>query len=323
MAFKFNYEIYKNQDLIKFENKIRSNLSLKADYDTSASQTRFLLIEGSTDKNFFQDYINYDVKMVTASSIVNGNKIIMSDGTQKDESCKNFIKAICLGVDFDSKCGNQKGYQVTGVVDRDFEEEFPTAKYNKVLSNDTHDLETMMLSTQKGLIEEVIPLNQEIKKEIYFKAYQLGLVKYALFNYKDRINYSFTRDKMKFDEFFDKKYLNIEKYLNFLNKQNKILKEKIYGNKDLKIILTNIYKFNKLYINDKGQWKIKFENFDLTCLPEDFYFYINGHDLCDLIAYYFKNIKNDFSNQLVFKYQKSNFQNSTLYDKMKKHKLID
>lgn len=132
----------------------------------------FLLVEGITDKEFVE---RLNIKKVQCIAI---GTILEADCALKGNKEKPNNKKVILDV-----IKGKTGQNCYGLVDKDFDSERRIQEYHKnVLVTPTHDLETLLLSTDKKIFEAPEMIKESFDIALYV-AYLVGCVdKYLLNN---------------------------------------------------------------------------------------------------------------------------------------------
>ena len=300
---------------------------------------RLVLVEGWLDVKFFNKLKCEDVKYIDIDSFVNDLAIVKSNDdyypNHKEKQKKDFPNNKKYLVKFFS----EKDYEVSrlienlnmfGIVDRDDGDEFPKENCERLISNDTTDLETMMLRRDKNLVQDIsiLSMDSNLIHKAKFMAYQLSL----LIGILKKNNLRYERVEFnKVNNYFDGYKLNIFSYLDYVADCQKKYNQDVLTdvNEILKKIETDLIMqgFLDFQTNEK---ELNFEEF-LREEPQNFWQIVNGHDLLQIILSL--NIKNEnfknlfkfreFETFLVKNYDLSNFNLEPLCRKMKKYKIIN
>lgn len=234
--------------------------------------------------------------------------------------------------------GSEK-WTVFGMIDLDYDD--PTGEYMsspRLFVTDTHDLETLLLSTDDGLLQRidecVIP--EEDSKKAFYLAYQLGLIRQVIYEVNDSplsLNplSGGGQEDMDYASFVDGYEVNLKKLLNYLNEKNaepipapklKKLLEKIASNKRIKKRITNEY-----------IWNSTWEAFDPAKVT-DFWEVVNGHDILSLLRYINQDaaekydnknafsLNRDFELDLVDNYDYANLERTKTYKDMRGEEVV-
>ncbi|MBP3620036.1 MAG: hypothetical protein J6J24_05210 [Clostridia bacterium] len=325
-------ESFKSAALLQSDLKLRANANIH-------NNCNFLVVEGTLDKTFILRLNQKNLKYILAENILNPTKFLY-----KNSSSHNFSNSNLFNNDFSDDATknreciifvfknpfNHKFLQdnkIFGMIDRDFNAEYPDDAQcnNRLFSNDTHDLETMLLQSDKSLLLH-FNLSEKDINEIFFKSYQLALVRQAIFIIgQDKVagkqsfpNQLIVREPKKVQDynlFFDGQFLNVDKYLLYIRKSwnnGKPYKEQK--------LFTSLKKF----ISPNKKWQISFEKF-ISNFPKDFWQLTNGHDLANIICLKLgqKNYNKELEGRLIKEYNYESFKSTTLYNKLHSANLID
>lgn len=267
----------------------------------------FLVVEGPTDERFIN---RLDIKDLKCSSVFRAKK----GGDAIYEALKNFIdnyqndvksnKVIVKNIV--EKFSKEKNYpfdriKLYGLIDKDFDA-LVTGKY--ILVTPTHDLETLLLKTDKTIFEKPEDITESLKDALYL-AYLIGKVEYLIqengYRYK----------KMENDDDY----------------------RAIIENRRIKIRLADII-IEKLMERDELWLKqiIKKEilKIDISETPEDLYEIANGHDILKIMRllceseinqfikdqYAQKHKNNPVEFAVISKYNLKEFKDCPLYQDM-------
>ena len=175
----------------EYVNSLMANLSFKADYQSflkkNGEKARLLIVEGTTDETFVKNVISPDVACMIA------RKAFMkraSFGAETREQAINYKAAIVQLVYGLSKmpqiisCKGSENWIVYGMIDLDFDDEDSNLykKTSQLFVTDTHDLETLLLSTDSELLRRVkrCSIDEKDIKWAFSVAYQLGVMRSVL-----------------------------------------------------------------------------------------------------------------------------------------------
>ena len=307
-------------------NYAKGKLALKQDCRVlllNNDKIKYVLVEGGLDKKLFKrlGYQNLNNEFIVI------DKNTFAEFGKKDEFDS---KVAILNTIVITNLKYLENGNIYGIVDKDFDEDYPTLRNNRVASDIAHDLEMMLVSTDDNLLKSIFPYDADKFNTAKYMAYQLAVIKYFVSNTKIHPSFSTWRFSY-FYKFFDKEKLDIRKFVNFINNRNSNTKKHL----DYNLLIENLKNYKR--INKQGGFKITYDEFVKT-LPSDFYSLVNGHDLrnCFIINYSeLFNISHttliDFNkeretiekvdNQLIYNYQTSNFANTNLYSKLQKFDL--
>lgn len=315
-------ELQKETDLLFGAISMRMNYW---SYSKSIRRTKILLVEGGTDKMFVDQYIKPEVLSQIGTCTF---------GTKYGSSDRNVKKAIIQIVRGTTKFkallripSSMQDVEITGMIDRDFDSETCYSHDKNLFVTDTHDLETLMLSTDESVLNQFddCPLKREDIQRSVFRAYQIGVVLPVLHEYKiDTRSISGGACCADYNAFFDE-----EDRVSLLH-----LLECVLGNKkEAKKFLPSAAKHKtiKSRFNKEHCW-----NGDLSVfyknVPNDLWEKINGHDVLALIMLFSaaaalkfnskSRLNRKFEMAIIEKYKKENFRNTAVCRKMQERGIV-
>lgn len=333
-------------DANKFKQIFISQYSINEQNRDFNNYKNLVLLEGKTDYDFFKKSDFKFIKFTSVSYVIHTyqkfkagfdnelyNKNIDDD---KPENNKELIRQLVSGYWFDNKLKKViEDNNFFGIIDRDFDGEY-NGTNSRLISNDTHDIETMILRGDNNLVLNISSMSNDVDMwaKAKYMAYQLAQIKLALKNSVKHNKYQKARlDDV--DKYFDQTILNIKKYINYIvNCYKTEIKNKSLDNKNKKMSFDKSGIYSKLIkeLNNQGKvdsnenLTIKYSKF-INGEPKDFWQLVNGHDLLIFILYLnknngkFINLINRFENFIIENYNYDNFKNEPLYSKMKKFNL--
>jgi len=289
---RWNEEINnQSQELIREIKRWHARVLLGADHAEQDPSIKHILVEGKNDKKF---YDNPQMNNASGNLYICVDDVFCSLSNNKD-ALKQIITTIYFQTDSIVK-------SLYCIIDRDFDKEFPQTNNNRIMSNDTHDLETMILNTDISCIKSKISQENFIKA--CYMAYQIGIIKYGIKQLKCRIEYGSIRPNLGC---FENEVLNINKLLSGMPKR---------------VVFGDIEKIIKQYVKPNGQFKCSLQQF-ASHMPADFWWIANGHDLTYLIDNFKEpNCERIDSKYLIENYDFSKFKDTALYLKMKAVELL-
>ena len=147
------------------------------------------------------------------------------------------------------------------IVDRDYDDEFPMGKYDRVFSSDAHDLETMLLKTDENLNEKIALMfnSKEIFDTAKFMVYQIAIIKKCLKKSNINIYYKKIRSA-DINKFFESDAIDVKKYVNYLVNSNES-NNKIKSSLNKKSIYAALVKLLKKDIDSNGVLRVKKDGF--------------------------------------------------------------
>lgn len=342
-----NYE--QSQKLIKI---LVANISLKCDYRSYLDNSRkLLLVEGSTDERFIKKVKRENVDCFVASNVFYSNdcfrKDIQLDEESKNEesqqiSCKQAVASVVITVynipdTFFSFPSEINKWDLYGMIDSDFQ--LPTDYFRtpRLFITDTHDLETLLMSSDKNLLSRLknCELSSDEIKVAYFLAYQLSIIREEIkVNYKelDTSTISCSSKQVDFERFVEGKVINLFSIVSYMNHAGKNNLSLTRVNKICNKIING--KMGRRRFDSNGKWKQSYADFDVSCY-DNFWHIVNGHDILQLLRFINTdaydtfnndcryNLNRDFEICLIETYDYSKLAETKLYENMKNHELIN
>lgn len=277
-------------------------------------KVNYILVEGKNDYDFFKNEKfdkfnnnNYYIPIECLTNFINGNDSEEEPKPMAKQLIVKILKAKLL-------CKSFYDSPLFAIVDRDFDDEYPNLSVTTqdILSNDTHDLETLMISTDNDVFKK-LPIDNlslsSFTKALYM-AYQIGCVKQVISNSHFYLDYNTTHD---FNCYFGNAELDIQKYINFLgSNSNK-------ASSNINQIIKQLRKEGKINCNNK--FVTTLEEFTSNP-PKDIWFIINGHDFTDALQFVLNRKIKKPTEMLINFYNAESFKKSKLFEKMKINNLI-
>lgn len=315
---------------------LADNIVLMRNYVKFAgSSKRILVVEGSTDEKFVKKIINDDVWCVTALDAFSNEDCMMMSEEKLIKTNKEVIINVVYGLSVFPTLINSKGlgdWNVYGMVDMDFDSSEAHTDSSKLFITDTHDLETLLLSTDGELLGRLdkCTLPEEDIRRAYFVAYQIGfarsVIKPICKKELDLKPISAGKEDIDYKLFVKDDRLDIAALMKFINKgkMNGLSSAKL--NQFIKKVLAD--KQLKKKVDDSGVWKQSLEEF-CNASVNDFWNKMIGHDILALIRYFNPDAKRVYSNSrghslnrefefdLIDKYIYENILSTNIYANMK------
>lgn len=294
-------------DIEYYANKILGPIVFNADRRMMESMSgnmrspgeRYLLLEGTTDRNFFQKIVAEDVVCYAASDFVVSNTAFKESETKKPlsvpnpVSCKKAIYRLLYGkekarsyVRWPKGTENINPY---GVIDRDFDKDSKYDDIERLIITFTHDLEMMIIATDRQTVFSRIPdckIEPEDVKKAECMAYQVAKIRHAVREYafqkKVKISdYNLVGDVglTSYESFSNGAAVNAFKAVDhILDAYPKLEKTERETHKN------GILRFLTDSVNKNGEFKYTYNDFD-PYETEGFFKEVNGHDYLAALAY--------------------------------------
>ena len=309
----------------------------------SKDSVRILLVEGSTDKLFYEKKKNNDVSCFSMGDILKARSII-KDSTEKNVSnCKEAIMHTVYGLNVLPAiidCKGADNWKVFGIVDRDYEEFSLYSNSKGLFVTDTHDIETLIISSDPEIwdrFEDCEIKKEEIRNALYM-AYQIAVLRDSIKEYSS-LTIRFLKagnGEVNYSSIIDDGRVSLDSLLTYLNDANKErFPDQVISKKEIEKIKQNILKdkeFKKI-IDKDGFLKTTVESFDINKI-ENFWLKVDGHDILALMKYYNGkveqkyqdnngfSINRSFEMDLIKKYDNIKFKSTTLFGDLLKDNLV-
>lgn len=295
-------------------------------YGKEIQKSKVLLVEGRTDQQFIDQYIKPDV----LSQIGNCTFRNMCNGTRGQNAKRAIIRIVEGSAKFKALLRippRMQQVEIAGMVDRDFDDPASYARVGDLFITDTHDLETLILSTDQSLLKQLndCPLSDEDIQRSLFMAYQIGVALPVLHARKiDTRSISGGDTCADYNAFFDDKgRISLVRLLQCVLGSKKEAEKSLLGMVRHKVVKL---KFDKGYC-----WKGDFPSFRSN-IPDDLWEKANGHDVLSLIMFHNPNAALKFNAQcrlnrkfemaIIEGYKKDNFKRTNLFGKMLKRGVV-
>lgn len=294
------------EEINKYVKMLVGNLSFSMDYNNLVNGSkRLLIVEGQTDKKFIEKILNEDIVCLVANKAFGTQKGFGQENT----NCKSAIMQVVYGMSkipmlINCPKGSEK-WTVFGMIDLDYDS--PTGEYMstpRLFVTDTHDLETLLLSTDAGLLQKLdeCVISAEDSKKAFYIAYQLGVLRQVIYEANNteltlKPISSGGQNYVEYSGFTDGYDINLKKMLDYLNEKNetpisapklKKLLEKSASDKRIKKKINSDYTWN-------SSWE-EFESSKVT----DFWEVVNGHDILSILRYINQDAAEKYDNKNTF-----------------------
>lgn len=324
-------------EINKYVNILFSNIVLNTDYremeDGMRKEATILVVEGATDKKFIMQH------KVDHVICVEANKVFLS--AAETINCKNTIIKTISALALNSmstrvRTPDMEKWTVYGMIDRDYDAKGAYDGIKTLLVTDTHDLETLQLSTDPELLKkiDVCVISDDDIRIAYYIAYQIGQYRPILQEEGKELELRYISggtSEVAFDKFVERDYrVSLRKLVKYINtcseKQISAPKEKkitdrVLANKALKKLLTK-----------DNTWKTPVEDFDVSTV-RDFWDIVNGHVILSALRFINSDagvafrgrgssLNRKFEMALIDKYDHSRFPATELGARMIEENLI-
>ena len=289
--------------VIKYKDNLLNNLRLRGEYDAASGlRKKVLLVEGATDQKFIERVKGVDVRCLSVTDFMRARSAFSTSRSPAQEpfNSKVVITTILKHIAFfpeyyDFPKGAEK-WPLYGLVDKDFDDSNDYARITKLFFTDTHDIETLMISTDSELLTRLDQCGitaDEVKAALYI-ANQMSAFRQAIKNngnLSSGLIYS-SDGTIAFEEFTDNNMVDLPKLLQYINSksENPLSKEKLKKTRE------SIIKDLKKKLDKEGCWKKSLDSFAITA-DSDFWMDVNGHDVLSAICYKNPNVREVFINR--------------------------
>lgn len=329
-----------NSEIIRYKDNLLTNLKLHGEYDTANGlQNKVLLVEGATDQAFINQIKTQDMRCISVVEFMKTRSAFSTSSSSIPTryNSKEVIITILQRISqfpevFDFPKGAET-WPLYGLVDNDFDTASSFTRVFKLFFTDTHDIETLLLSTDCNLLTrlEQCSLNENEVKTAYYISVQLSEFRQAIIR-NGTVNHGViynTDGTIDFKAFTNGDRINLSSLMTYINcrLQNPLSREKLKRTRD------HIAADLKKLLNKDGLWKKSFDSFSVS-KSDDFWMGVNGHDILSAICYVNPNIRKVFINEgkysqnrdfemaLSAKYDYSCLKGTKLYVKLREAELI-
>lgn len=326
-----------NSEILRLTNNLINQLQMRGEYSVAAGMAKkVLIVEGKTDHVFIDRIKRSDVRcfhvqeFVTAmsafstkpTSIINSKDVIVS-----------ILQRLAKSPEFFSFPKGSEKWPLFGMVDNDFDDASEFQRLVKLFFTDTHDIETLILSTDKDVVTRIdsCSVTREDLKIALFLAYQLSCIRQALYKEGTFLQHDINEKDgtVNFQAFVEDTKIDLSAFLSYINSKiaDPLSAEKL---RKVKSKITTSLKKN---MTPDGLWKNEYVSFNEDAI-RDFWLTVNGHDILSALRY----VNNDFSTafsqsmysqnrsfelSLCANYDTSQFCQTQLYDKLFSSELIE
>lgn len=324
---------------------LSANLEFRANYHDFLhpdNPKKVLLVEGQTDERFIKDELCDDVICMAANMAFYDRS---SFGQKKDSkpNWKNAIVNVVYGLSVIPKlidCSNEfADWTVYGMIDLDFDDEGGTSRTHRLFITDTHDLETLMISTDDELLEKIdgCTITAMDAKKAIFMAYQLGRIREVIDKPALTAPLYAGKGEVEYSLFITNDYrVSIKDLIVYLNQKVSIKKtEKSMNKAQMEKFIDQLCKNKALkkHLTKDACWKSDITGFDIAS-TEDLWEVVNGHDILALIRYVNKEASIKFSNrnpellnrqfemELIKAYDHNNFRKTKICSNMVREEVV-
>ena len=298
----------------------------------------YILVEGTTDTAFMDRCKKDDVTCISVSNIINGYNRLKKQPGISQASCKRVICNTVYGLSVipaKVKCRPEAvNWKLYGAVDQDFDDYEDISITTRLFQTDSHDLETMLLSTDEEAVMRIkeIDITAEQMAKAECLAYEMSKLRQQIPKYSRIPTRLFKGESgiVEFSEITDGPDIDVKKALAYLNRRNGGRS----SSSEIKKLLESIIKENGKNIDKNGIFKYGNSHFDPLFFP-DFWYDVNGHDLLSALIYvnvnaYYKyydskagELNREFEKDLIAAYEIKRFAKTRMFKRMLDFDLVE
>ena len=331
----------KQKEIEHYVELLASNMALQANFAGFAGTSKkMLLVEGKTDQIFMKKVIREDVRCTTVNGAFSNEQMRSMSQDEMSFHHKMVIMEVVYGLAVFPALIQTKGLEklsLYGLVDRDFDPEEAHTNTKKLFITDTHDLETLMLSSDSGIFSrlEKCTVTEEQLHTAYFISYQLAYLRSAI-NQNVPKEFSTTPIRaglydMDYDRFVEEGRISVPRLILYMSE----FRENGFSEQKTEPIIKKVLsaKTIKSKTDKDGTWKQSADGFHPGRI-KDFFEIVNGHDILSVLRYYNPEAKEayarcksyamnrQFETDLINTYDFSMFKTTELYRKMKAEEIV-
>lgn len=255
-------------EITKYKDNLLINLRLLGEYDEARGlRKKVLLVEGATDQKFIGHIKSGDTRCLAVADFMRARSAFSTSRSSETSiyNSKRVITTILKHIAFFPECydfpkGAEK-WPLYGLVDNDFEDSSAYARITKLFFTDTHDLETLMLSTDKELLTRLERCNitvNEVRTALYI-ANQMAEFRLAIRKHKplNPALISSPDGTIDFAAFSEGNKIILSRLLDYINSKM----DQPLSREKMKKIRDAIVKDMKKKLDKEGCWKKQLETF--------------------------------------------------------------
>ena len=315
-------------EIIKCKDYLLNNLRLRGDYESALGLKRsVLMVEGKTDEAFMMKILRPDARCLPVVEFMRARSVFSTSPSSRDVNYKEVIITILQRISmfpvvFDFPKGAEK-WPLYGLVDHDFGTEGDYTRVTNLFITDTHDIETMMLSTDPELLTRLPNCSislEDVTRALYL-ASQLAAFRKAIAD-NGTLSLRAISDAdgtVDYSEFTEDDRISLTKLVEHINRQT----EPPLSREKLKRTGDKIAAEMRRQLDKDGRWKKPISAF--TAEQDDpLWMDINGHDVLSAMTYVNITAREVFSNANGYAWNRDfEFALSGAYDysQLKKTKL--
>ena len=314
-------------EIIKYKDYLLNNLRLSGEYDAALGlKKNVLMVEGKTDEAFVKRIVCPDTRCLPVVELLKARNAFSTSPPAKvnhKEIITTILQRISMFPEaFDFPKGAEK-WPLYDLVDNDFGTEASFSRVSKLFFTDTHDIETMMLSTDPELLTRLrgCSISLEETNRALYLAMQLSAFRQAIADNGTLSQSAISNSDgtIDFSKFSEEDRISLPKLIDHLNSQT----DSPLSREKLKRTREKIAASMKKLLDKDGLWKKPFSSYTVE-QDDPVWMEINGHDVLSAITYVNETAKEVFSNAAGYaKNRDFEFALSESYDynQLKKTKL--
>ena len=289
--------------VIKYKDNLLNNLRLRGEYDAAAGlRKKVLLVEGATDQKFIERVKRTDIRCLSVAEFMRARNAFSTSRTSVVEPFNSraviitILKHIAYYPEYFDFPKGAETWPLYGFVDNDFDDSNDYSRVTKLFFTDTHDLETLMLSTDSELLNRLEQCNitaDEIKAALYV-ADQMAAYRKAI-KRNGNLNPGLINapdGTIAFEEFTTGNMVDLFRLLQYINDKS----EKHLSKEKLRKTRESIIRDLKKKLDKEGTWKKAFESLAVAS-DSDLWMNVNGHDVLSAICYKNPSVREVFLNR--------------------------
>lgn len=330
-------------DIERYANIVLNNILLHRDKDKTTGVFKYFLVEGETDREFYNRILNDNVRCIAVAKLLGSNNVAMGKPIVNNESCKRAILRLMYGrSEVPAKIKWPKGSETLalyGMIDKDYDDDEKYEQNQKIKNlfiTFVHDLEMMLIATDKAGVFSRIPNCKIIGDDLHkaeFVAYQLAEARNAIRKYSIDTGTGISHGRLSddsgfvhYEQIFDNLKICIEDAVDKVLKTYQFDEGAKVRHKDGII---------KQFAKDRAKSKFSDSNLDaFDIFDVNLFNVVNGHDYLAAVAYVnqdayekfssskTKGLNRDFEMALINAYDLKKFRMNPTYRELRKAELV-
>lgn len=303
------------------------------------SEKKAFIVEGITDEQFLARVKKSNVISFSIGNLLR-TRATMLNSTSRKGIILYLFQRLSNNPEFFGfpiGCGQ---WHIFGLVDRDYDDETLNFRLPHLFVTDTHDIETLILSTDKNILSRIngLHISEDAICSSLYLAGQLAYYRQALYKLSsknqeiDIRSITSSNGTINYSAFVENDNIVPQRLIKLLfeNQGSRLSNEKL--NRLTRSLLSD--SLLKKHLDRNGEWKHQKDSFVPEQI-EDFWMLVRGHDILSAICFYdtaasnfFKDsgdfsINREFEKTLIDEYDISKLSSTDLYKKMKAEELLN